>query len=144
MDDCSIRKAKITDAPAIARLVIQLGYHTSPSEMEIRLQTLLAHSDYVTCVAEVSSTVVGLVGAYIGYAIEFAGTYARLTVLVVDEQWRGRGIGKMLMERIERWAREQGGTLIILTSGNQRADAHRFYETLGYTKTGVRYAKQLA
>ncbi len=143
MNDYSIREAKLTDAPTIARLVTQLGYPTSPSEMENRLQILLAHSDYITFVAEVSSIVVGLVGAYIGYAIESTGTYGRLTGLVVDEQWRGRGIGKMLMGRIERCLREQGTTLIVLTSGKQRAEAHRFYQTLGYDETGVRFVKRL-
>jgi GNAT superfamily N-acetyltransferase len=144
MNDCSIREAKLTDAPAIARLVTQLGYPTSSSEMENRLQTLLAHSDYITLVAEVSSTVVGLVGAYVGHAIEFTGTYGRLTVLVVDEQWRGHGIGKALMGRIERWLRGQGATRIVLTSGKQRAEAHRFYERLGYSETGVRFVKRLS
>ena len=143
MKDCSIREAKLTDAPTIARLVTQLGYPTSSIQMEKRLQILLAHSDYITLVAEVSGSVVGLVGVYLGHAIEFSTTYGRLTGLVVDEKWRGRGIGKMLMEYIERWSREQGATLITLTSGKQRAQAHRFYESLGYDETGLRFVKRL-
>ena len=144
MNEYLIREAKLTDASVIAHLVTQLGYPTSSSEMENRLQIILAHPDHIIFVAEVSSTVVGLVGAYTGYSIGFTGTYGRLIGLVVDVQWRGRGIGKMLMEQIERWLREKGATRIIITSGKQRTEAHRFYEALGYTETGVRFVKRLS
>ena len=138
-----VREARLEDAPAIAALVAQLGYPTPPAEMKARLAVLLARPDHVIFVADVSGSVVGLVGAYLVEALEFTGAYGRLTGMVVDEKWRGRGIGRLLMERIERWLREQGARMLILTSGNQRAEAHRFYRRLGYTETGLRFAKLL-
>jgi hypothetical protein len=32
-------------------------------------------------------------------------------------------------------------SVLVVTSGNQRADAHTFYEKNGYTWTGRRYKK---
>jgi len=144
MNDCSIREAQLKDAPAIARLVTQLGYPTSSAEMEMRLQIFLARADYITLVAEVSGDVVALVGAYLAYGLELTGTYGRLTGLVVDEPWRGRGIGKLLMEHLEQRLKKKGVMLLILTSGKHRTESHHFYKKLGYEETGIRFLKRLS
>jgi GNAT superfamily N-acetyltransferase len=143
VDRITFRAAALSDSAAVAGLVTQLGYPTTPAQMEQRLTRLLADPGYATVVAEASGVVVGIVGAYIGLALELDATYARLTGLVVDARWRGRGIGKALMQHIERWCREKGATCVILTSGHHRADAHKFYECIGYASTGIRFAKQL-
>ena len=50
---------------------------------------------------------------------------------------RGRGIGELLVaEAVER-ARAAGCGLVQLTSDVSRADAHRFYERLGFAATHV-------
>jgi GNAT superfamily N-acetyltransferase len=129
-------------APATA-LVTQLGYPTAPAEMEARLRRLLSHPDYTTIVAEASGRIIGMVGAYQGLALELDTPYALLTALVVDAGWRGRGLGKLLMRRMEGWCREQGASSLLLNSGKQRLEAHKFYEAIGYQATGVRFAKRL-
>ena len=63
--------------------------------------------------------------------------------IVVDLDDQGQGIGAELVGYAESWARDQGGTRISLTSGNQRAGAHRFYKRLGYAANGVRFVKEL-
>ena len=74
-------------------------------------------------------TVVGLVGAYIGYALESTETYGRLTGMVVDEQYRGKGVDRLLMERIESSLLERGVKRLFLTSGSHRTEAHDFIST---------------
>src|SRR5262245_7861960 len=54
MDGVTLRQASITDSSRIAGLLTQLGYPTTPAEMEDRLAVLLSHSDYATFVAETS------------------------------------------------------------------------------------------
>ena len=143
MEGVTFRKARMGDSSAIARLVTQLGYPTTPPEMEERLKRLLSHPEYTTIVAEASDHVVGLVGAYLRHALEFDSTYGRLTGLVVDEGWRRRGLGRALMDHIEAWLRQHGASSVTLTSGKHRAAAHRFYEAIGYDATGVRFGKPL-
>ena len=131
MYDFMIRKAELKDAAGIALLMAQLGYPASAAKMEERLKRILARPEYVTFVAETPKKIVGLVGAYIGYALEFDDTYGRLTGLVVDEEWRGGGIGQSLMNRVEDWLKENEVASVILTSGLQRTESHEFYEHLG-------------
>lgn len=138
-----IREARLEDAPAVAALVTQLGYPATPADLEERLGRLLVRPDHVLFVAEDSSCLVGLVGAYLVEALEFTGRYGRLSGLVVDENRRGSGLGRLLMEQMESWLVEHGARLMILTSGKQRNKAHQFYRHLGYTETGLRFAKPL-
>ena len=55
------------------------------------------------------------------------------------------GIGKLLMERAEMWAREHGCKIVSLRSNVIRERAHAFYERLGYkhVKTQKSFRKVL-
>ena len=44
---------------------------------------------------------------------------------------------------IEREARSRGGQRVLVHSANHRADAHAFYERLGFEATGLRFVKAL-
>jgi GNAT superfamily N-acetyltransferase len=138
-----LRDAALSDSAAIAALVTQLGYPTAGSEMSGRLARLLADPAQAMIVAEASGDVVGLVSAQVGHALEFDGIYARITAMVVDSQWRGRGVGRRLMGHMETWCRERNALSVILTSGHHRADAHKFYQAIGYNATGLRFIKRL-
>ncbi|MFI8254864.1 GNAT family N-acetyltransferase [Streptomyces filamentosus] len=48
---------------------------------------------------------------------------------------RGAGLGRRLMELAADRARERGCALVQLTSNKERADAHRFYASLGYARS---------
>ncbi len=64
--------------------------------------------------------------------------------VVVDEKYRGQGIGQQLNEYLEQIARELNMEYLELTSRPARIAAHHLYEKLGYTKreTNV-YRKEL-
>lgn len=57
---------------------------------------------------------------------------------MVDEDIRGQGIGRQLMEEAENLARSKGCKIIELTSGLRRAKegTHEFYKALGYQNEG--------
>ena len=143
MSGVKVRNACLDDSLAVARLISQLGYPTSPAEMKDRLEFFLLDSDYMTLVAESKNKVVGLIGAGIFRYYEKNGTYGRLLALVVDEKQQGRGIGTSLVAEAERRLKEQGVNSIIVNSSKQRIEAHRFYQQLGYEETGLRFVRHL-
>jgi len=138
-----IRRATIGDAPAIVPLLEQLGYPSSLSEVRERLEVILERTDYATWVAQHGERVVGLAGARLGYAYEVSGIYGQLIALVVEKAYRGRGIGAALVREAEEWVKQRGGRTMALNSGTHRAEAHKFYERLGYVATGLRFVKKL-
>ena len=52
--------------------------------------------------------------------------------VVVDEQARGGGHGKALVEEATRFARAQGARAVRLTTNPSRTAAHRLYEQAGF------------
>ncbi|MDQ0088526.1 ribosomal protein S18 acetylase RimI-like enzyme [Paenibacillus anaericanus] len=64
--------------------------------------------------------------------------------VIVSNRARRQGIGKKLMLEIERIAKERDCYYIILVSGEQRKEAHVFYEKLGFKDEKVEgYRKHL-
>jgi GNAT superfamily N-acetyltransferase len=64
-------------------------------------------------------------------------------MMVVDEPFRGRGIGTELVRAAEQALKERGCYMVEVTSHVRRTEAHRFYERLGYARTSVRLAREL-
>jgi ribosomal protein S18 acetylase RimI-like enzyme len=49
----------------------------------------------------------------------------------------------MLMQAAELRFAQRGARVVVVNSGNHRAGAHAFYESLGYRATARRYKKAL-
>jgi len=58
---------------------------------------------------------------------------AQVEAVRVDAPWRGHGLGSAMIRWGTGEARRRGCALVQLTSDKSRADAHRFYERLGFT-----------
>jgi glucosamine-phosphate N-acetyltransferase len=71
--------------------------------------------------------------AFVGYVDE----------MVVDEAYRGRGIGTQMLDRLISCARERGCNRIELDSAFHRKDAHAFYERRGFQSRAYLYSKPL-
>ncbi len=57
-----------------------------------------------------------------------------LDYVCVDEDYRGRGFAKVMMEYAIKYAHDTGACRIDLTSGNKRIAAHKLYLGLGFEK----------
>ena len=73
--------------------------------------------------------------------LHVSGGLGRISALVVGSQFKGHGIGKSLVAEAEEFAWENGCARIEITSGERRADAHAFYEAVGYTQDSRRFIK---
>jgi len=142
-----VRPAHAADTPELARLAGELGYPSTEEEIRARLaaiESTPAHALWVAEAAGANGKLAGFLNAYVKRAID---TDARVEIaaLVVDEKQRSRGVGKLLIERAEAWARENGCRTIGLRSNVIRDRAHKFYERLGYEhyKTQKAFRKSL-
>jgi len=142
METAAIRSAKAEDSPQIAALLGQLGY---PSESEIvrkKISLLSSGGADRIWIAEFQGKVVGLLAFHLTPLLHVSGSLGRITAVVVDERFRGKGTGRQLIETAERWAWERDCTRIEVTSGEQRTQAHQFYQDLGYALEAKRFTKR--
>lgn len=60
--------------------------------------------------------------------------HCEINGLVIDENSRGKGIGRLLLERVKQWAKEKGNDKLSLHCNVKRTEAHDFYEHLGFNE----------
>ena len=87
-------------------------------------------------VAELNREVVGIVHLMFLPTISFQGSLrAQIESVRVDKNYRNRGIGNEMLKWTIKRASERGAHVLQLTTHQSRADAHRFYERLGFKGT---------
>lgn len=135
-----VRPVQLTDAGRIAALSGQLGYPSSAASVRRRLRILLARRDHAIWVAEIDGGIVaGWIHVFVKQLLE-SDREAEIGGLVIDENFRGRGAGKALVERAERWAKARRLKSVYVRSNIVRNDAHIFYQKLGYKVIKTQYA----
>lgn len=138
-----IREVQQEDLQVVAVLMDQLGYPVSEEDLRSRFAALQEHPDYQAYIAESDGNVVGMIGLIQELRFERDGKHVRIGALVVDENYRGGGIGKALLQAAESWAGTVGARAMALNSGNreERTGAHAFYRHMGYTAGSTGFVK---
>jgi GNAT superfamily N-acetyltransferase len=140
-----VRPMRREDAAGVAGLAGQLGYPSTKEQIERRLAEVGSRGPAAALVAEVEEgRLVGWGHVYVVHGIE-SDPHAEVGGLVVDASARGRGVGRALMDAIERWAAAQGLAEVALRSNVIRGEAHAFYRALGYEspKTQHKFRKRI-
>jgi GNAT superfamily N-acetyltransferase len=144
-NQAAVRLARAEDAERIAVLCQQLGYPASQEEVQRRLNRIQRDKQHVVYVAKLSDGhVIGWVHVHVRQLI-VADLQAEIGGLIVDEDYRHCGVGRLLMQQAEQWAREKGCWTVYLRSNVVRKDAHAFYEGIGYSnvKASMSFRKAL-
>jgi GNAT superfamily N-acetyltransferase len=84
-------------------------------------------------VACIEREVVGVLQlTFIPYLTYQGGWRALIEAVRIDSKHRSQGLGKAMFEWAIARARERGCHVVQLTTDKSRADARRFYESLGF------------
>jgi GNAT superfamily N-acetyltransferase len=160
-----VRPARPGDGAGLARATVDLAeqyVRLDPERFKIPAVDLAARAeaelrqavpaDRIWLVAELEGEAVGEVQAFVQEPLADAAAQPQRDVelrrvyvnyLAVQAAHRGRGTGGLLMDAVERWARERGAELLV-TDTNLRSDqAVRFYERQGFTRQAVILRKRL-
>ena len=137
-----IRDAKPSDAARLSKLFTYLGHPIEEKAVRKNLSALKKTGE-LPLLATLDKQVVGVCGVNRRVAVHRSAPIGRISVLVVDEQAQGHGIGRMLVEAAEEWMRKKGCKLVEVTSNDRRTAAHAFYRHLGYERSSIRFFKRL-
>lgn len=139
---CEIRPYTAADAPGMVPLMADLGYPADAGEIAARLGRM-PEETYLTLVALVDGTPAGFIGVAVMPVYEHPHPIGWILALAVRADFQRRGIGRGLIAAAEECLARRGVPDLRVHSGLQRSEAHRFYEALGYSKTGYRFRKAL-
>ena len=141
-----LRTIQLTDAKAIRDISeFALGYNATEAVTERQIAKLLADKQHFIRVYEDDTThnVIGFIHAE-AYELLFKAPGFNILALAVGSEHQHKGIGKQLMQAVEAEAAVRNYRFIRLNSGEQRTEAHAFYEHCGYscTKLQKRFIKE--
>ena len=130
MSHAVIRRALESDAAELARLTSQLGYPVSEASLRTRMDRMFSSIDDCLLVAESPNG--KLEGWIHGFLCQLLESDYRVEIggLIVDERCRRSGVGRGLVNAIEDWAGEHGATELSVRCREERAESHKFYESL--------------
>ena len=125
------------------------AFETSTNELEPVKKTFFNkiknNPDYCIHCAKDNNRLIGSVMGVVCY--ELFGSCKPFMVVenvAVLDEYRRKGIAKMLMLELEKIARDKACSMILFVSSEHRKGAHKLYESLGYGVDKVNgYRKRL-
>jgi ribosomal protein S18 acetylase RimI-like enzyme len=139
-----VRLADPRDAETVARLMIgfrdHLGYDwPSDNAFLAGVERLLDDPNTDFMLGEIDGQAAGVVVLRYRLGLWRAGTDCLVEDVFVEEQARGSGLGRVLMDAAITRARERGARRMELDTNDSNAPAIALYESLGFRNGGDRY-----
>jgi GNAT superfamily N-acetyltransferase len=136
------RDATIEDAAGIYGLICELSEAVGdepPTEEAVRarLEELLDEPGARVLVAENEAGIVGGVSLWIKPDLAHGDTVVEVPMLVVAEDHRRTGVGRLLMEEVRSFASDNGASQIELVATGANVTAREFYRSLGFVEADV-------
>jgi N-acetylglutamate synthase-like GNAT family acetyltransferase len=134
--EISIRKAASSDVESIWRLLADLGYGDQTlSTFEETFRTVSLNSAISVLVAEAGDRIVGLASTSHRPQLRLGGLLVSLDEFVVAAEYRGCGVGRLLLEGVKAHARALKACRLELETNRVRESYKRgFYVKNGFTE----------
>jgi GNAT superfamily N-acetyltransferase len=147
----TVREAGSDDFAALLRLLEQMDESmygsraiAAEGDLRARYEAILADPDQRLLLVEDGDRLVG--SAHLMVLRHFDRHLLRSGIVdgvVVDPEYRRKGVGAALMRAVAEAARQAGCYKLALTSNLARAGAHRFYGRLGWKRSHYGYSLEL-
>jgi GNAT superfamily N-acetyltransferase len=143
MDPITIRTADTADLPGILALHAELesdGRTLEAAQATAVFERIRTYPDYHVYVAVSGEEIVGTFSLLIMDNLAHLGAPSAIVEdVVVAAAQQGRGIGKQMMRHAMERCKLAGCYKMMLSSNLTRAQAHQFYEDLGFERHGYSF-----
>lgn len=154
-----IRYAKLNDYDQMSKIFKQVDELHSDFHPEIfnqlefdartidYIDSIIKDSKSRLIVAEENGKIIGLAKSDIvsspDVSLFVKRDYIDISTIVVDEQYRGRGVGQKLLDRIYEWAKEVNISEVELSVFSFNETAVKFYENNGFKEVRKKMSKKI-
>lgn len=135
-----IREATINDKEEIYRLmmVLENGEMIKKDYSDIYDANLL-NPNIFYFVYEKDNCVVGFISIHVQKLLHHSSNIAEIQELIVDESFRGQGIGKHLFQKAQLIALENACAQLEVCCNQTRTNSHKFYESQGMSNNHYKF-----
>jgi len=146
MNGVTIAPASEADIPELIDLLavlfsIEQDFSPDTDKQRRGLAALLASpTGHIAIARDTTSRAVGMATAQLLISTAEGAPSAWIEDVVVQEDFRGKGLGRALLDAVLDWARNQGAVRAQLLADLDNAPALAFYERVGWrpTRLGAR------
>jgi len=136
----TVRQARAADLDRMVALLrvlftLEADFGVDRDKQRRALRLLLEDDRACLLVAEAESGVIGMCSGQLVISTAEGGPALLVEDVVVAESFRGRGVGRLLMEALQNWAATVNATRLQLLADRNNAAALDFYRRLGWTQT---------
>ena len=117
----------------------ELDYEAMKKVFEEKLRA----TDHFFIAALYGPQIVGFCSLTVKQNLWVQGLLGNVDEMIVEESYRGKGIGRQLLQRITEIAIENNCKRLELESSFHREQAHTFYMELGFEKRAYLFSKEL-
>jgi GNAT superfamily N-acetyltransferase len=141
MNGVTIAPASEADIPELIDLLavlfsIEQDFSPDPDKQRRGLATLLASpTGHIAIARDTTSRAVGMATAQLVISTAEGAPSAWVEDVVVREDFRGKGLGRALLDAVLAWARSQGAVRAQLLADLDNAPALAFYDRVGWQPT---------
>ncbi len=132
-------KSEILSAFPIIR---QRYENMSLENYEAQISEMMAMNDFKMVGAFIGDEIVGVCGYWV-LRMLYCGRYLQLSSFIVDEEKRGSGIGRKILDEMEKIGKELHCEKIILDSFTENKKSHPLYFREGFYIRGFHFMKNL-
>jgi GNAT superfamily N-acetyltransferase len=149
MKDILVREATKSDLPVIGKLLEELAGvmdNTEGIDTEIALKTcehLLNDAGSHFLVAAMEETPVGFINFTVRQTVLHRSPSALIDELVVAEEYRGKGVGRELVQAAIEKCRQLGCCEVEVSTEKTNVEARKFYEQCGFEERGTLFEADL-
>lgn len=138
----SIRRATQDDIGVMTDLLkilfsIEKDFTVDEERQRRGLQLLLNNPLSCLLVAQIDASVIGMCSGQLTISTAEGSVALLIEDVVIDKKWRGRGIGRQLLNGIAEWASGQGASRQQLLADRHNGEALNFYTRLGWEQTDL-------
>ena len=140
-----VRELTIHDVKSLINLLEQLWVGKSIDSVAVKriIEKGLSNGYQMYICATDNEKLIGYCSLTIKNNLWMLANLGNVDELVVDSEYRNRGIGKILMNEMEKIAKNHGCKRLELDSAFHRTSAHEFYEKLGFEKRAYLFSKEI-
>ncbi len=101
----------------------------------------LSITSHIYLVASLSEKCVGFLSCHCQLLLHHAALVGEIQEFIIHENFRNKGIGQLLLEKLEAEAAYKGVPQIEVTTNRNRKAALAFYKKNGFQETHVKFVK---
>ncbi len=136
--DLETKNAMIEAFPLIHQMYKKMDYHA----FETALDEMILHNNYKMVAVFIDDIMIAISGYWVARML-YCGRYLQACNLVVDENFRGRGVGKKILNYLESKARNLGCNKMVLDSYTENKKSHSLYFNENFYIRGFHFMKDL-